>query len=211
MLGFGAQVSASSSSVIAEHWSLSPGSNWVEDVWALDIEVLGKKHQFLLANRVREWTLEDDFASRFPKSWGSGGMKGKILRFPSDCLLGDCFKASTIFCPTSLLLGTSFSLFSAYVFHGGQQVDHESVSLICPCCLPLCCCAVYSHVWLFATPWTVARQTLLSMEFSRQESKVGCHFLFQGIFPTQGLNLHVLHFLHWEADSLLSEPPCACK
>ena len=25
------------------------------------------------------------------------------------------------------------------------------------------------HVWLFATPWTVAHQALLSMEFSRQE------------------------------------------
>ena len=27
----------------------------------------------------------------------------------------------------------------------------------------------FSHVWLFATPWTVARQAPLSMEFSRQE------------------------------------------
>ena len=26
-----------------------------------------------------------------------------------------------------------------------------------------------SHVWLFMTPWTVAHQALLSMEFSRQE------------------------------------------
>ena len=30
-------------------------------------------------------------------------------------------------------------------------------------------CAVLSRVWLFATPWTVARQTLLFMEFSRQD------------------------------------------
>ena len=28
---------------------------------------------------------------------------------------------------------------------------------------------------------------------------MGCHFLLQGIFLTQGLNLH---FLHWQADSL---------
>ena len=33
-------------------------------------------------------------------------------------------------------------------------------------------------------PWTVP----LSMEFSRQEYWSGCHFLLQGIFPTQGLN-----------------------
>ena len=34
----------------------------------------------------------------------------------------------------------------------------------------------------------VACQAPLSMEFSRQEYWVSCHFLFQGIFPTQGLN-----------------------
>ena len=28
---------------------------------------------------------------------------------------------------------------------------------------------------------------------------VGCHFLLQGIFPTQGSNLHHLRLLHWQA------------
>ena len=34
----------------------------------------------------------------------------------------------------------------------------------------------FSHVWLFATPWTVAHQPPLSMEFSRQEywSRLPC-------------------------------------
>ena len=40
----------------------------------------------------------------------------------------------------------------------------------------------------FVTPWTVARQAPLSMEFSRQEYWSGFPFLLQGIFPTQGLN-----------------------
>ena len=31
---------------------------------------------------------------------------------------------------------------------------------------------------------------------------VGCHALLQGIFPTQGLNLFLLHLLHWQAGSL---------
>ena len=26
---------------------------------------------------------------------------------------------------------------------------------------------------------------------------------FRGIFPTQGLNLHLLHLLHWQAESLM--------
>ena len=50
-----------------------------------------------------------------------------------------------------------------------------------------------SRVPLFVTPWTVARQAPLSMEFSRQEYRVGCHFLLQGIFPTQGSKPGLLH------------------
>ena len=54
-----------------------------------------------------------------------------------------------------------------------------------------------SHVWLFATPWTVAHQDPLSMEFSWLEYWSGCHFLLQGIFLTQGSNLPLLCLLHW--------------
>ena len=31
---------------------------------------------------------------------------------------------------------------------------------------------------------------------------VGCHSFSRGIFPTQGLNLHLLCLLHWQSDSL---------
>ena len=31
---------------------------------------------------------------------------------------------------------------------------------------------------------------------------MGCHFLLQGIFLTQGSNLHLLCLLHWQADPL---------
>ena len=37
------------------------------------------------------------------------------------------------------------------------------------------------------------------MEFSRKYWRVGCHFLLQGIFLTQGLNICLLQ---WQADSL---------
>ena len=36
---------------------------------------------------------------------------------------------------------------------------------------------------------------------------VGCHFLLQSIFPTKGLNPHLLSLLHWQAWSLLLGPP----
>ena len=54
----------------------------------------------------------------------------------------------------------------------------------------------FSCVWLCATPWTAAFQAPLSMGFSRQEYWSGLHFLLQGIFPTQGSNLHLLYLLH---------------
>ena len=50
------------------------------------------------------------------------------------------------------------------------------------------------HVWLFATQWTVACQAPLSMDFPGRNTGVGCHFLLQGIFLTQGLNLGLQHY-----------------
>ena len=50
-----------------------------------------------------------------------------------------------------------------------------------------------SHLQLFATLRTLARQAPMSIEFSRQESSSGLHFLLQGIFLTQGSNLDLLH------------------
>ena len=47
----------------------------------------------------------------------------------------------------------------------------------------VCACAVFSHVWLFATPWTVAHQVLLSMKFSRQEYWSGLPFPPPGDLP----------------------------
>ena len=57
------------------------------------------------------------------------------------------------------------------------------------------------------TPWIVARQAPLSMGFPSKNTGVGCHFLLQGIFLTQGLNLLLLRLLHWQANSLPFEPP----
>ena len=60
------------------------------------------------------------------------------------------------------------------------------------------------------TPQTVARQAPLSMGFSSKNTGVGCHFLLQGIFLTQGLNPHLLCLLHWQVDSLPLAPPGKC-
>ena len=65
-----------------------------------------------------------------------------------------------------------------------------------------CVLSYLSCVPFFATPWTETCRAPLSMGFPRQESGVGCHFLLQGIFPTQGSNLPLLCLLHWQAGSL---------
>ena len=39
-------------------------------------------------------------------------------------------------------------------------------------------------------------------DFPGKNTGVGCHFLLQGIFLTQGSNTYLLHLLHWQADSL---------
>ena len=52
---------------------------------------------------------------------------------------------------------------------------------------------VTSHIQLFATPWTVVHQVPLPMGFSGKNTKGSCHSLLQGILPTRGLTLGLLH------------------
>ena len=65
----------------------------------------------------------------------------------------------------------------------------------------------FSHVQLFVTLWTVARQAPVSMDSPGKNTGVGYRALLQGIFPTQGLDLRVLCVLHWQADSLALAAP----
>ena len=48
------------------------------------------------------------------------------------------------------------------------------------------------------TPWTVAHQVLLSVEFSRQEYRSGLLFPSPEDLPDPGIELHLLL---WQADS----------
>ena len=47
---------------------------------------------------------------------------------------------------------------------------------------------------------------LCSWDFPGKNTRVGCHFLLQEIFLTQGSNQHPLYLLHWQEDSLLLVP-----
>ena len=67
----------------------------------------------------------------------------------------------------------------------GQQA-HAQFVLQCPStyCQASRPSVLVSPVQLFATPWTVAHQN--PGDFPSKNPGVSCHFLLQGIFPTQG-------------------------
>ena len=50
----------------------------------------------------------------------------------------------------------------------------------CTLLLACVCAQLLSHVWFFATPWSVGHQAPLSMEFPRQKYWSGLPFLFPG-------------------------------
>ena len=52
---------------------------------------------------------------------------------------------------------------------------------------------LFSHVRLSVTPWIVAHQAPLSMEFPRQEDWSGFLFPSPGDLPDPGIDLRLLH------------------
>ena len=89
--------------------------------------------------------------------------------------------------------GTGSHLFSVYFMPGLMLwVLHTA-----PCHAESC-----SHVRLFVTLWAVAHQAtrlLCPWDSPGKNTRVGCHALLQGIFPTQRSNPHLLL---WQMGSL---------
>ena len=70
-----------------------------------------------------------------------------------------------------------------------HSIKHPLCSAFLTC--ETCACTVLNHfsrVQLAATPWTVAHQGLCPWDSPGESTEVGCHALFQGIFPTQESN-----------------------
>ena len=79
-----------------------------------------------------------------------------------------------------------------------------SMEKLCVCVCVCVCVKLLSHVQLFATPWTVARQDPLSMGFSRQEYWSGLPFPSPWDLPNPGIEPGSPAL---QADALSSEPP----
>ena len=83
-----------------------------------------------------------------------------------------------------------------FVEHLATGVVWQSV------CVCVCVCVCVSSALLCLTLWPhrpYPVRLLCPWDFPSKNTGISCHFLLQGIFPTQGSNLS---FLHWQADYL---------
>ena len=74
---------------------------------------------------------------------------------------------------------------------------------VCVCvCVRVCVCVGPTSVQLFVTHGLEPTRLLCPWNIPEENTGVSCHFLLQGLFPTQGLNPPLLHLPHWQVDSL---------
>ena len=98
-----------------------------------------------------------------------------------------------------------FNEFFFHFLHTHKKKWKKNVLTVCTS-WTYCVCVLshFSHVQLLCNPMDCS---LCPWDFPGKNTGVGCHYLLQGIFPTQGFKPHLLSLLHWQADSLPSEPP----
>ena len=79
-------------------------------------------------------------------------------------------------------------------------------------CVCVCVCALshLSCVWLFATYGLWSVRTLCPWDSPGKNTRVGCHALFQGIFPTHRLNPGLLH-CRWALYHLSNKERVQCR
>ena len=85
------------------------------------------------------------------------------------------------------------------IIHQGKKVL-KSKSTSC------CCLVTKSYPTLLQSRGLQPAGLLCPWDFPGKSTGVGCHFLHQGIFLTQGWNPRLLCFLHWQADALPLSP-----
>ena len=66
---------------------------------------------------------------------------------------------------------------------------------------------MYSHVWLLWPHGLEPARFLCPWNFPGKNTRVGCSFLLQGIFPIQGSNPHLSHLLPWQVTFFTTESP----
>ena len=94
-----------------------------------------------------------------------------------------------------------------HCFHFFPSISHLSKTLM-SWNIVLCSCSV---AWVMSDslwPYGLQSARLLCLwDSPGKNTGVGFHALLQGIFPTQGSNMYLLHLVHWQVGSLPLAPP----
>ena len=98
-------------------------------------------------------------------------------------------------------LGSFFAFFPSSSFYSTPILCFLFLlSYNIPSSISTCVLNCFSRVQLSVSLWTAAHQAPL-WDFPGKNIGVGCHFLLQGILPTQGSNPRLLCLLHLQAGS----------
>ena len=140
--------------------------------------VIGRFHELGITIHGT-WLFPDNKFSHFSDWWIS------LSPINSRCFLS-CGKVLHFLSP---LPGHSIPISSVYFWTNMLQYYSGCCCLVTKLCLALC------------NPMDCSPPgpSVHGIDFPGKNTGVSCHFLLQGIFQTQGLNPHLLH---WKVDSL---------
>ena len=95
--------------------------------------------------------------------------------------------------------GSSFLLSTLQNCHHPDLHNIDFLAFVYSLIVELFTCSVVSNSLY---PHGLRTRLLCPWDSSGKNTGVGCCFLLQGIFPTQGSNPHLLHLLHWQVSYL---------
>ena len=78
---------------------------------------------------------------------------------------------------------------------------------VCVCVCVCVCVKSLQSCLTFCDPMDYSPPVSSVHGIFQARTRVGCHFILQGIFPIQGSNSRLLRLLHWQATSFLLAPP----
>ena len=125
----------------------------------------------------------------------------------ASCSMGTSEPKGPALCPPPMFLSTrhgSRALTSSPAQTCLSAAESLRHNLPPPC---MCVFRRFSHVRLFGTPRLQPTRLLCSWDSPGKNTRVGRHALFQGLFPTQGLNPPLLPLLPWQEGPSPLVPP----
>ena len=141
-----------------------------------------------------------------PKFWLSLQSNMTLNPAPQRSIFNDWNKISNYFFIYIVIFYIIIYIYSIHLLFSSRTSPLHSLCDKEPGNKVVVCARVLNHVWLFATWWPQPTRLLCPWGYPGKNTGVGCHFLLQGIFPTQGSNPSLLPLLncrrilhHWKS------------